>query len=274
VFTTELGGVLTDDTVLDLAGSPYRLIDSVTVPADVHLTILPGVHVLGIGSVPLFVVLGTIDVIGSEDAPVVLDGNCVADFFFADNSAATARLNVEQALVQNGVSFWAIGGDEPRATFSLKNSRLQNVSRESYVWYPEADIFIEGNVFVRAAGFSVGHSDANVYVRNNRFVSFHEAVLTGDPESLGLFWVENWAAYDGSVTVVEQNAFLTVSHTALELPPGFEDTAIDGRNNYWGSESTDVIGSMITDALDGNEHATVIPFAPIATEIPVGVPED
>lgn len=242
---TSVGGMLSATTTWSAGGGPYLVTSTVQIPVGVTLTIEPGAVVRAQGAETLFLVHGRVNAVGTSSAPIIFDGASQyrgSIFSGSTNSPKGAFVDVAFARIQNANQFW-YGG---HAHFALRNSLLHRVQTAAYVWYPEGDVVIEDNVFREAAGFSVGHMNANVYIRRNRFES------KMDPNSGP--WVQNWASYwnNGesviSQTVAEYNTFVEVGTVAAGLR--YTDGKLDARNNYWGTTDAAVIQTMIVDQTD------------------------
>ncbi|MEM3640344.1 MAG: PKD domain-containing protein [Candidatus Bathyarchaeia archaeon] len=115
------------------------------------------------------------------------------------------------------------------------------------------NVQIEYNIFINSAGFSVGHSGPSVYIRYNLFKGNRG------------FVVRNWASYAGQ-TIVKYNSFIDMSGIVLELPSGYSPAAMIATENYWGTNDTDTIDSMIYDKKDDITCAGFIEYLPILTE--------
>jgi len=72
--STNVSGLITTDTVWDLAGSPYIVVGDVTVEPDVTLIIAPGVQVRFAGVYAL-TVRGTLTAEGTADQPILFTSN-------------------------------------------------------------------------------------------------------------------------------------------------------------------------------------------------------
>jgi hypothetical protein len=274
---TTVGGVLTSNTTWAASGSPYRVTSTVQIPEGMTLTIEPGVEVeAASGVTDMFLVHGTVNAIGTSSSRIYFDGAGSSNFFSAKSSPASMLVHVEYADISNGQSLWPATGYEQYGQLILRHSHVSNVSVYSYIWYPQQDVFIEYNTFVKSRGFSVGtgtgtaaSASVKVYIRWNRFVSFATTGYSTYPA-----WVWNWASYGQSQTVVNYNVFESIpSGTyALYLPPGYDDAAMDGTNNYWGTTDPSLIAQRIYDKNDDITVAGTIPFEPVLSSPDPSVP--
>lgn len=256
---TMVGGIIHEDTTWTLADSPYEITETVQIPTGVTLTIEPGVTVTRATSGAMFLLHGEISAHGTPDKRITFNGGGDSDFFSAKGSHAHTFLSVRHAIIRNGLSFWPPTGHEQYGHFHLRDSVLEDVLRYSYVWYPEQDVYVERNIFRNSAGFSVGHSEASVYIRWNRFESRPSL-----PEYMD-YCVQNWAAYGGQ-TIVQYNSFLNAGEVALQLPGGYSSAAMIATDNYWGTTNTEVIEDMIYDKNDDITSAGYIVYEPILVE--------
>jgi hypothetical protein len=229
----EVGGIIDSDTTWE--EGDYRITETVQVPDGVTLTIAPGTLV---------------------DMPL-------AGVFSAKASDGGTFLDLAYCEIRNGLSFWPATGYQQYGSFSLLHSNLHDLHGEylSYVWYPDADVHIEYNIFTNTGGFSVGtDEDRKVYIRYNRFDGKYAAL----PDHAD-YWVENWAAYDSSATIVSYNSFLNTSGIALSLASGHDSAAMKAPENYWGTTDTNKIEEMIYDKSDDITCAGYIEYQPILT---------
>ena len=167
-------------------------------------------------------------------------------------------LRLERVVMDRG-SLYQPTGNAVYGSMVLRNSVLRDLMSELYIWYPVADVVIEGNRFVRSGGISAGvnmefRAPIHVYVRNNLFVEWD-----------GAFAVENWASYGGNAMVVEGNSFLDAGRTAVRLPTGYTSARMDAPGNWWGTTDESVIRSMIFDNTDDLAAAGAIEFRPYLT---------
>ena len=242
-----VGGILWDNTTWALANSPYAITSTVQIPENVTLTIEPGVVVNTQLNDDMFLLHGVIVAQGTVDEKIVFDGGSTASFFNAEGSTADSFLDMDNCVVRNGKRFWWEG----HGYFSLRNSELIDLTGFSYIWYPENAVLIEHNTFRNTAGFSIGTDDANVSVINNFFT-----------ENSG-FVIENWASYYSSKTIVKFNSFLDMEGVVLKLLPSYSTAAMNASDNYWGTNDTSEIDSMIYDMNDDITCAGFIDYLPI-----------
>ena len=77
------------------------------------------------------------------------------------------------------------------------------------------------------------------------------------------FIVESWTGI--SQTIIKYNSFINISGIVLKLPSGYGGTMI-ATENYWGTQDTGVIDSMIYDKNDDITSADYVDYLPILTE--------
>ena len=260
VHAGTVSGLITSDTTWDVSGSPYFVDGTVQVAYGVTLRIEAGVQVQ-VGSIDVF---GTLDVTGTDNAPVVFEGVTVKSGNNTPTEPALIQINYAEF---NGGSLQTPTGNASYFSLILRDSVLQDTSY-MYLWYPVANSYIERNIFINAGGISVGTSDGvQVYIRNNYFYGQTEG-----------YAVENWASYSGSMTVVEANSFVSNDRVAVRLPSAYTDAAMTAYNNYWGTLDEALIEQMIFDKNDDLASADYIPYIPYLTDhhpstpIPISLP--
>ena len=251
---TYVGGIIWENTTWTLENSPYIITETVQISERITLTIEPGVVInAGPGIRNMFLVHGEIYAHGTADKMITFNGEGRSNFFSAKGSEMDAFVDLEHCIIKNGLSLWPPTGYVQYGHFILRYSKLINLSSYSYVWYPRSDVYIEHNLFVDSAGFSIGHNGPSVYIRYNLFI-----------RNVGVL-VENWASYSGQ-TVVQYNSFIDTSGIVLKLPSGYDHAAMIATENYWSTTGTDVIDSMIYDKNDDITCAGFIEYLPILTE--------
>lgn len=241
---TPVGGIIWENTTWTLENSPYIITDTVQIPENVTLTIEPGVTVISQVST-MFLLHGRIYARGTINNKIIFDGNNRASRFFdVSDSSPDTFLDLDYCIIKNGGSFWWQG----HGHFNLTRSELINLASYSYIWCPGKDVHIEYNTFINSAGFSLVTS--RVYIRYNLFKGNKGFVVescSGQP-------------------IVKYNSFIDMSGIVLKLPPGYDSAAMIATENYWGTNDTDVIDSMIYDKKDDIRCAGFIEYLPILTE--------
>ncbi len=201
----EVNGILNQDTVWSIQGSPYVFTGAVGVPQGVTLTIKSGVTV-DIGSYFLEV-NGTLNVEGSETDPAIL----MAD----ENSYGLAVGWIDTVPALNGHNNIVVAFGNPTATF--KNAILKNTSLFGQGTTSNATVTINDCSLINSAinlwgktSITNSHLAAAVTVRG-------PATLTNNTFDRGLVISSKASAspLSGDFTV-SQNTITNPNHTALE----------------------------------------------------------
>jgi hypothetical protein len=254
---TSVGGIITSNTTWTRASSPYRLTQNVQIAHGATLTIEPGVEVQGAGG--SIMVWGVLSAAGTASSRVRLDSTHVVP---RGRLAEPFQIRMQHVEMHRG-SLYAPTGEPIYGNLHLRDSRLTELGRYLYLWYPVGESFIERNVFVRSGGISVGADTrtptVRVYIRNNAFVDW--TAPAGEA-----FAVQNWASYGGETTIVRHNSFLSTDRVALRLPAGYPDARLSAAENYWGTSSESVIQSMIYDRNDDLRSGATIVYTPFLTQ--------
>jgi hypothetical protein len=259
---TSVGGVLSNNTTWTAANSPYVITSTVEIPANVTLTIAPGVTVIANVSDysnfanrkgNMFLIRGWVFAVGTADEKITFDGRGYANFFNAYYSNASAFVGLDYCVIKDGASLWWGG----HGYFHLTNSEVSNLSFYSLISYPAGDVMIAYNTFVNSTGFSIGQSAGYVYIEFNTFSGKNPSLSYNDA------LIQNWACTNSLKTTVLYNSFLNMSGIVLKLPPGYASAAMDAAQNYWGTTSTTTINSMIYDKNDNATCAGFIDYLPI-----------
>jgi len=264
---TELKGIISTNTILGLSESPYQLSGKVQIAYGTTLEIEEGVKIYGGNNV--IEVFGDLLILGSNSSKVKLEhvhiqpGNNSIDELY--------HIEIHHAKMIGG-ELYSPGGGSTYGSITLKNSFLYEVNRSGftetfmYIWYPQNDSYVEENIFYNAGRISIGHRDADVYVRNNLF--FRDQELSNE---IG-YAIENWASYDNSKTVLKNNTFANTQGIAVSLPSGYDSASLDATENYWNTTSSAVIEGMIFDKNDDLSVNEEIPFEPFLNEADSNTP--
>jgi len=246
--STDVGGIISEDTTWSLDGSPYNIISDVHIAYGATLTVDPAVEVNN-GSVYVF---GVLDAEGDPNSKIVFNNVSIKG---GDNSPDELYNIILRFCWIKGGYLYSPTGNSIYGGLTITDSFIQDTNSFVYLWYPNFDCHIERNVFYNAGGFSTGTSGVKVYFRNNIFCKQKSG-----------YAVENWANYGGNDIIVEYNSFLSQDRIALKLPSGYDSTYISAPNNYWGTTETSIIDSMIYDKNDDLACADYIDYLPILTE--------
>jgi hypothetical protein len=197
------------------------------------------------GSLEVFGTLNVLGVFGDEveiiELHVVPKGTESENF----------QINIVYADISGG-SIYSPTGNAIYGSLKLTRSKLKFASgKYIYLWYPTSDVFIEFNQFLEGSRISVGHRDANVYIKNNVFLDYTAPVIT------------NWAANNDTKTVVEENSFLAAGSAAVELRTDYSSAGMVATRNYWGTTDDAAIQAAILDKNDNFSRAGVIEYLPI-----------
>ena len=250
LFTTNIGGVISKDTVLTVENSPYKLTEDLQVAYGATLTIEPGVIIDGDNN--HIKISGVLNANGTKNDKITFNN---VNIKLNGTSKENSFMDISFAEI-NGGSIVSPGGGSGYGSFNLRDSHIKNTEDYMYVWYPKADVNIERNIFENSGGISVGtRGSTKVYIRNNVFYK----------QTRG-FAVENWASYNSSETIVEYNSFMSTDKIALRLPSGYNNANMTAINNYWNTNDTEVIDNMIFDKKDNLGSARIIEILPILEE--------
>lgn len=259
VFTaeaaTQTSGIISTNTTWTEADSPYQLTGRVQVAHGATLTIEPGVTVDG--DHQTLEVWGSLRAIGTPGSRIAF-----TDLNVAGRSTYTEffALRIEHADVDGG-SLNRVTGHAQHGSMILRHSVLTGVGTTNpmYIWYPKADSYIEYNVFVNSGGISAGLNEGRrLYIRHNSFYNQARNINTSGA-------IENWAAYDTSEVVIENNSFWSTDRVAVALVNGQTSARLSAENNFWSTTSEAVIQSMIFDRQDDLAVANQIPYTPFLT---------
>ncbi len=163
--------------------------------------------------------------------------------------------NLQYCVYTSG-SIYSPTGNAIYGQLILKNNEFYNLSSYFYLWYPIADCLIEGNIFDKCGGFSIGVSNGiKVTIKNNRFVNMTR-------------WsIELWANYGAAINIiVQKNSFMDTGVVQIKIPGGgYAGKDIDASNNYWNTTSSMVISMMIFDKNDDLSSPGIVLFTPFLT---------
>lgn len=262
---TEVGGIISENTIWTLENSPYIITSTVQIPLGVILTIKPGVIVTKPTSGDMFLVNGVIYAHGIKEDKITFDGGDDSDFFHITGSES-AFLDLEYCIVKNGLMFWP--GGNHNGHFHLQHSELINLAEQSTMWFPSGNIVINYNKFINTHGFRIhADNDIKVYIKNNLFYKGHSLNNTG-------YW--NFyilvASQDSSEVTIKYNSFIDMSNIVLKLSDISINT-FSASENYWGTQDKNAIESMIYDRNDDIRCTGYVNYLPILKESHSNTPE-
>ena len=245
---TLVGGLISENTTWTAQDSPYLITGTIEVPAGLTLTMEPGVSASMSGSGDyMFIVRGTVTARGTSGNKITLDGG-MHPFFSCKDAGPEATVDLDHCIIKNGASLI-----NSARCFYLGHSELTNLTEYSDISFgPTKDVYIEYNRFTNASGFVTG-GGANVYIRYNYFYSRNPAVQDAP-------WIVNRA---GPATMVSNNFFLDRGGITVMLEGGQGTEGMVATNNYWGTQNTKVIDTMIWDKNDDPDLASYIEYLPI-----------
>jgi PKD repeat protein len=155
-------------------------------------------------------------------------------------SAFNATIHIQFANINSG-SVFALSYPSGH-TLTLLDSKIQDMLWLIHVWAPIDDCYIERNIFINSVGIEAGLRQINsgsLYVRNNVFFQQIGPAVKGETNN------------NTAKTVVKFNSFLSTDRIALELGTFYTPPpSMIAINNYWNTQDTTVINSMIYDRND------------------------
>lgn len=256
---TDACGTIAVDTEWSADTTPIVLTCDTTIASGVKLAIVGEVLVVGDGY--SLVVEGALVAEGTAEALVRLDDVSIVPGTGTDPSVP---FSIDLSFVDFSFGrLYPATGDAIYGSLNIVDSVFLEIQDVVYLWYPVADCRIERNTFLGSYGFSVGTD-------NGRRVTFANNVFY---QQQGAFAIENWAAYDLSVTQVAYNSFLSTDRIAVRLPPGYANAALFAERNYWNTTMKGVVETMIYDINDDIMCAGEIPYDPILLSPDPGTPD-
>jgi hypothetical protein len=216
------------------------LTEDIQVAPGATLTISPGSRISG-GSISVY---GSLLANGTAADQIYISNLAIV---FSDNFGMPGYIEISHAQIKKS-SILAPTGNASYGSFTLKNSTISESKDIMYVWYPTGNCEISQNLFIKSGGISAGLSGSKILsIKNNTFVD------QTTPSA-----IENWASYEKSKTIVQGNSFLSTDRVAMSLASGYNSSAIDASQNYFGTTDPEVINSMVLDRSDSLSRASVI----------------
>ena len=241
-LATDVGGIIWTDTTWDLARSPFMITKEVQTAEGVTLNIEPGVVVntpgytggAGIGAT--ISIWGTLRAVETEISKIVFNGVYLYCF-----SPDTSILSVQYAQYNGGQIYI----DAKTAT--IKNSKFEDTA---WFWInlniENASTYIEENIFVRTGSIrNFPRTNGIISIRNNAI--YDQIGFDGE----GAISIAD-CQYQDSVAI-KYNSFLSNSKIAVSFISVSHESQvkkIDLTNNYWNTDNSTTIDSMILDRND------------------------
>jgi hypothetical protein len=270
---SDFGGILSANTNLTIAGSPYRLSSTIQVPAGVTLQIESGV-VIDAGNVSdIFLVAGTLKITGTKGNPVRIQNNTASNTFrtIGDKSSVSVRF----AIISDSGNLWKNDGAQNSATFEISNSEIISVRYPIYVWYPKK-FSATANYFYDTGGMSIGFNKCgggssavldDIEISDNTFDG--KAGYTYNGEG----WIVGWVTYCNGSINVRGNYFNNLAGVAVGIAKNYNyPISLVANGNYWGSTNASEIGRYILDSSDSLEYFHSISALSPLGQVPAGAP--
>jgi hypothetical protein len=256
-----LGGMITQNTILTRANSPYTITKTLQIPLGLTVKVEPGVTIVS-NAQTMFRVQGDLLFEGSESRPINLNGNPKL-FFSTKNAPNGTKIHMNFVNLNGGGMLSSNLGHEGYVNWEIKNSRITNLKSRWHVWYP-TNFLIENSVFRNSGGIDIGidsREDGSnpAVIRNNLF----------DGPSRSEFWVQAWASYGGPVQVTG-NHFKGDGFNVLKIKYG--SSFIDASGNYWGTTNPKKIEDKVLDAGDSLKYKSKIDLSRPLSSRPAGIP--
>ena len=256
---TGVSGIITSNTVWTLSNSPYNITGTIQIPEGVTLSVEPGVVIIGSGRAADtenldIEVWGRLAIIGNENLKIKLNNVFIAPGIHSDNATSSAVIDIEYADINSGGVYnaYMYRYGSLKLTDSVINSLKGIYNNGIYIHSIQGDSYIERNIFINSNGIKMyllgGHS---VFIKNNVFINTNGnfAILTPDKES--------------DRVTVEYNSFLNTDKVFLRCNTIQSNGNLVAINNYWGTDDSNKINSMIFDKNDDLNCSVNIDYQPI-----------
>jgi hypothetical protein len=265
----DVSGMILEDTIWSNDSGPIRLIDTVQIAPDATLTITAGTEIIVKSNYQTLQVFGSLNIQGTQEKPVELDRVTIRPIN-SSGPIPPPSVTINYAKMSEG----GLIGHSSYFDLIIRNSTLTNTGS---VWLTNSpsNTFIEFNTFYQTVAgepFTPPHivldlplssTSSIIYIKNNIFRSNEAAAIARNG--------------NGNYYVVENNSFLGVREIAVSLASigsGQLGEYNNFTNNYWGTEDTSIIDSMIYDRTDDLEIPVYVDYLPILTGHHPNTPSD
>jgi hypothetical protein len=256
-----LGGMITQNTIVTRANSPYTITKTLQIPQGITVKVEPGVTIVSAAET-MFHVQGDLLFEGEASRPINLNGR-PKTFFLTKRAPVGTKINLNYVNLNGGGVVSTNSSGAGYVDWEIKNSRIVGVRKRWHVWYP-TNFLVEKSVFKDSGGIDIGvkldEEDSGVAViRDNLF----------DGPSTSEYWVQSWASYGGALRVVG-NHFKGDGFNVLKIK--YDGAFIDASGNYWGTTNSKKIENKVLDAADSLKYKSKIevgsPLASRPAEVP------
>lgn len=265
-----IGGKITEDTVLSLSNSPYRLTRSLEVPPDIKLTIEPGVEIVA-DLYTSIIVRGNLYAMGTKSKWIKItatksdepwDGIQLKNDSFDYES--------EELLEGHGVliEFCKISGARTGILIEacnpiIRKNKIKN-NEEGIMCRDYASPLIENNIFlnnstgIECVNYSspnirhntiVGKEGKGIRCENNSSPKIFYNTIFGKGET----WWRGLTVVKSSQPIINFNNIYAnggINLAMVKLKAGDDSLAIDAKNNWWGMSDLESIARSIDDKSD------------------------
>ena len=267
-----LGGILNTDTVLTAADSPYNISSPVQVPNGITLKVEAGVTFTGDNLSELFLVAGTVELNGSSENPIRIQG--IKSNYIFRTLGDNPKVTITNTYFSDIGSLWKNDATGSKAVFSLANSEVINSKGGVYVWFPRFFI-LNNNYFSNSGGFYIGIGRCYVGSELSEDIQISGNTFEGKAGSTVLSegWVVGWVTSCIEKIYVRGNYFKSPVGTVISVPKNYtQQINVVADRNYWDTTNEAQISSYILDSTDSIEYFHRILVAPSLDTIPAGVP--
>ncbi|MDP2939904.1 MAG: NosD domain-containing protein, partial [Candidatus Omnitrophota bacterium] len=277
---TNVGGEITQDTTWTFApnppynnGSPYIVIDTVTVNQGVTLTIEPGVQVKFAGNRSL-IINGSLVAQGTQIQPITFTSNRPnpaprdwQSIFFADTSDDTTCI-VSYAIIEYATTSIYITNASPRIEYNtvrnnpngitadnsssptITNNTIENNTYGIYCQDSSSPAItnntLQNNTYGIYCQYSSSSAITNNTIINNEYGIYTSGSLTNYPNP----FINNNSIYNNT----QYNLYAYASNNCSSL-------TINAQNNWWGTVDVITITQKIYDYTD-NPNSPAVDFIP------------
>ncbi len=254
---TPVGGIIVSDTTWNATNSPFVITSKVQVAESVILTIEAGAIVNGQDFYEKIDVFGTLQAIGTLGHEITFSNVLVSGA--GDLLPTVVRMRYCHLVMSS--PFYSTGG--PGSILSLEDSIIENCFPSFYLNEPAAACVIQRNIFYRNTLADISQSSG---LTGPTRISIIDNLFYESPIRFSFFSFTN-----SDHVVLSGNSFLSTNSVVIQGSQHWS-AAVLATNNYWNTEDTNVIASMIYDRNDDLFVASYIYSKPFLTTPSPNVP--